>query len=314
MVAAEGEGPSLQHPRLIRLAAAFALALTCATAAGAADPPMTDKLMTWPELLSRPQPKPVPKRIAYGADPLQYAELWLPEGPGPFPVAVMVHGGCWTTAVAKAQIMAWAADDLRKRGIAVWNIEYRGVDRPGGGYPGTFYDVETAADSLRGQAQANHLDLSRVVTIGHSAGGHLAFWLVARPGLPGASVLRTPEPLKIKGSISLGGLPDLAAARAAGDASCGVEAVDKLAGAPRANAYADTSPSEMPAPAGPQVVINGERDPIAPPAMGRAYVAKLKAKGGAIREEVVPMGHAELIAPGTAAWSRAVAAVEELLR
>ena len=56
--------------------------------------------------------------------------------------------------------MNWIADDLARRGYAVWNIDYRGVDRPGGGYPGTFRDVAAAADALRGQAAANNLDFN----------------------------------------------------------------------------------------------------------------------------------------------------------
>ena len=301
--------------RLIRAAILAAGLAFAAPPSRAADPPMPERLMTWPDLLSRPIPKPTPRRIAYGDDPLQYAELWRPQGAGPFPVVVMVHGGCWETKVAKAQIMAWAADDLRQHGIAVWNIEYRGVDRPGGGYPGTFQDAAAAADALRGQAKAEHLDLTRVVAIGHSAGGHLAFWLAARSKLPASSPLHAADPLSLKGAVSLGGLPDLAAARAAGDASCGADVIDKLAGAPRDHAYADTSPAEMPPPPIPEVVINGDQDPIAPRAMGEAYAARMKARGGRIRQETVARsGHAELIAPGTAAWARAVAAVQELLR
>src|SRR3546814_2997527 len=101
-------------------------------------------LMEWPNLLERPQPKE-DATIHYGDDPYQVVDLWLPEGKGPHPTVLMVHGGCWTTEVADRTIMNWIADDLRKRGIAVWNIDYRGVDRPGGGYPGTFLDAAAAA-------------------------------------------------------------------------------------------------------------------------------------------------------------------------
>ena len=83
---------------------------------------------------------------------LQVADLWLPDGPGPHPTVLMVHGGCWQTEIADRRIMNWIADDLRRRGIAVWNIDYRGVDRPGGGYPGTFQDAAAAADALRAHA------------------------------------------------------------------------------------------------------------------------------------------------------------------
>src|SRR3546814_14139141 len=85
----------------------------------------------------------------------------------------MVHGGCWTTEVADRTIMNWIADDLRKRGIAVWNIDYRGVDRPGGGYPGTFLDAAAAADALAANSSRYNLDTSPLVPTGHSAGGHL---------------------------------------------------------------------------------------------------------------------------------------------
>ena len=90
------------------------------------------RLMTWPDLLERPRPAPS-ATIRYGDHALQIVDLWLPEGPGPHPVALMVHGGCWQTEIADRRIMNWIADDLRQRGIAVWNIDYRGVDRPGGG-------------------------------------------------------------------------------------------------------------------------------------------------------------------------------------
>jgi acetyl esterase/lipase len=142
-------------------------------------PPLTLPL-TWPDLTSRPRPAgAIP--FSYGADSLQQADLWLPAGHGPFPVVLMVHGGCWQTHIADRKLMDWVADDLRQHGIAVWNIDYRGVDRAGGGYPGTFADAAAAADQLRTVAPRHGLDLSRLVAVGHSAGGHLALWLAARP-------------------------------------------------------------------------------------------------------------------------------------
>ena len=108
-------------------------------------------LLAWPDLLERPRPSPT-ATIRYGADPLQLVDLWLPDSPGSHNVVLMVHGGCWQTDIADRTIMNWIAEDLRRRGIAVWNIDYRGVDRPGGGYPGTFQDVAAAADALRAHA------------------------------------------------------------------------------------------------------------------------------------------------------------------
>lgn len=127
--------------------------------------------------------------IAYGTDTLQHVDLWRPAGKGPFPVVLMIHGGCWRTDVATADIMDPAARDFRDRGVAVWNVEYRGVDRPGGGYPGTFLDIATAADLLRSTSLRFGLKTDKIVAIGHSDGGHLALWLAARPHVPLSSRL-----------------------------------------------------------------------------------------------------------------------------
>jgi hypothetical protein len=122
----------------------------------------------------------------------------------------MVHGGCWQTEIADRRIMNWIADDLRKRGIAVWNIDYRGVDREGGGYPGTFLDAAAAADALREHAaalQSRHLAAGRGRPFGRRAPGAVAGRPAALPPL--GSPLRTGDPIPIDTVVSLGGLPDL---------------------------------------------------------------------------------------------------------
>jgi len=269
--------------------------------------------LTWPELLERAHPK-ADARIDYGPGTLQHADLWLPKGPAKGTV-LMVHGGCWQSRIAKADIMDWIADDLRGRGIAVWNVEYRGVDISGGGYPGTFQDVAAGADALREQAAKYHLPIERVVAVGHSAGGHLVLWLAARKDLPAGSLLRAPDPLPIHAAISLGGLPDLEMAAVPPGNTCGSEAVEKLVGAAspqRPDPYADTSPARLPQPAIPITLINGSEDRIAPPAFAEAYA--LRVRGAPKRVLVKDAGHVELIAPETPAWARAVAAIEAALK
>ncbi len=294
-----------------RLAAAAAL-IGLAQLAGA--PARAAPLMDWPDLMGRPLPSPT-REIAYGASPLQVADLWLPDGKGPFPVVLMVHGGCWRSGVAKLTIMNYAAEDLRRRGIAVWNIEYRGVDRPGGGYPGTFQDVAAGADKLAQVAPAYHLRTSHVVAFGHSAGGHLALWLAARPRIPAGSVLRVARPLPIAAVVSSGGLPDLKAVRA--QDICGADNVDKLVGPPGAShpkVYADTSPAELGVGADVERLISGEQDPLAPPPLAEAYRAKMKRLGARIAATTVAgAGHVELISPGTPAWDTTVRAIQALL-
>lgn len=263
-------------------------------------------LMTWPDLLGRPRPVP-DATIAYGSDRMQKVDVWLPAGTGPFATVLMVHGGCWTSGIADRKIMNWAADDLRTDGIAVWNIDYRGVDRPGGGYPGTFHDVAAAADALRANAATYRLDAERIVAVGHSAGGHLALWLAGRAHLPAASPLRTAHPLRIAHVVSLGGLPDLEATVASPDNGCGVEVIAHLVGTPgaRGDVYADTSVPRLLPLGVPQDLVNGREDKIVPYRMATDYVARASASGDRVSLHTVPAtGHVELIAPESAAWTK----------
>ena len=115
--------------------------------------------------------------VRYGDAPQQFVELRVPEGDGPFPVIVFIHGGFWRNLYDASLSHAQAAD-ARTHGYATWNIEYRRVGDDGGGYPGTLDDVAAAIDALA-RVDAP-LDLERVVVVGHSAGGHLAFWVGQR--------------------------------------------------------------------------------------------------------------------------------------
>ena len=267
------------------------------------------ELLKWPDLLERPRPEPTAS-ITYGEHQLQRVDVWVPAGPGPHPTVLMVHGGCWQTEIADRRIMNWIADDLRKRGIAVWNIDYRGVDREGGGYPGTFLDAAAAADALRTHATAYKLDISPLVATGHSAGGHLALWLAARPRLPAASPLRTPDPIRVDSVVSLGGLPDLEEAARPPGSGCGTEVIGKLTG----GRFADTSVPRL-APLGVrQVLINGMQDRIIPTAYAEGYAAPLRAKGDDVRVRMIDnSGHVELIAPETKAWATTVEEIERAL-
>ncbi|CAA9495559.1 MAG: hypothetical protein AVDCRST_MAG91-781 [uncultured Sphingomonadaceae bacterium] len=275
------------------------------------------KPMTWADLLARPRPA-ADKSFRYGDDPYQVVDLWRPAGPGPHPVVLMIHGGCWTTSIADRTLMNWAAADLRARGVAVWNIDYRGVDRPGGAPDGIFRDVAAAADLLRAHATAEKLDLRRVIAAGHSAGGHLALWLAGRKR---PAVIAVSRPLRVSHVVSLGGLPDLEQALDEKQ-GCGVEPVARLMGAAtgiglrdRRALLADKSIPLM-APLGvPQTLVNGDADRIIPTHFAADYAAKMRAEGDEVTVRIVPnQGHVELIAPGTPAWAGAARAIEGALR
>lgn len=311
MIDCSTSSPKRRWPRR-RLAAYLLIPmLLSATPAAAAAP-----VMDYAAFKALAQP-PAPRTIAYGRDPLQHVELWTPAGQGPFPVVLLIHGGCWQSQVATAGIMHRMADALVGRGVAVWNIEYRGVDVPGGGYPGTFRDVAAAADLLRERGAALGLDTRRVIAVGHSAGGHLGLWLAGRPRIARGGALWTERPLGLAGVVSQGGLPDLAEARTAAAGACGSDTVDRLVGPPtpaHPDPYADTSPIAL-APLGvAQVMLSGAVDPIAPPRFAEGYAAKVRAKGDSVSVVTIPaQGHFELITPGTAAGDAAIDAALRLL-
>jgi pimeloyl-ACP methyl ester carboxylesterase len=191
---------------------------------------------------------PADHRIRYGSDPLQFADLRLPTGKGPFPVAVIIHGGCWMK-FADLQNTAPMSDALRHAGLATWNIEYRRVDNIGGGWPGTFNDVAAAVDHVKKIAKTYELDLTQVIVIGHSAGGHLALWAAARHRLPKNSPLFVEKPLRVRGAVDLAGPVNLRSFPAAHQKEvCGDVPITKLVGglpSEVAQRYRDASPAEL---------------------------------------------------------------------
>lgn len=291
------------------VAAILALMTTCLPPSEA----FAAETISFSDLLARPRAA-ADATIAYGAEPQQFGALWLPTGQGPYPVVVLIHGGCWQADLPGTELMDYLAADLRDRGYAVWNLEYRRIGHPGGAWPGTFKDVATGLDHLRTIAGPRGLDLSRVVLVGHSAGGHLVSWAAARSGLAKDSPLWTADPLPVSGVVSLAGINDLEAFRATGPDRCGgPQTIDDLVSvATRAgqDVYADTSPARLAAPKGQVSVISGELDPIVPPVFGPPFAARWSATELTIKDA----GHFELIDPTSPAWkSEIMPVIEEML-
>lgn len=101
-------------------------------------------------------------RIHYGEHPRHFGILRVAAGAGPHPVIVVIHGGCWQSRIATHTYMEPLAQALVAEGVATWNLEFRGVDDAGGGWPGTFQDVAAGIDHLRPLVQQHPLDLGRV--------------------------------------------------------------------------------------------------------------------------------------------------------
>jgi acetyl esterase/lipase len=275
-------------------------------------------LLSYRDILARKSPL-ADRRIAYGVEPDQFGELWMPARPRRARVVVVIHGGCWQEALPGLDLMNGVAADLRRRGYVVWNIEYRRLGSPGGGYPGTFEDVGRAIDFLRVIARTDHLDLGHVVVLGHSAGGQLALWAAGRYRLPATSILKTARPLRIGGVVTLAGINDLAAYRADGPDACGgPTTIDRLVGAdhrPADTVFTDTSPVDLLPLGARQAIVSGALDPIVPRRFGHDYVVAACERGDDAEDVTLAhAGHFELIDPLGPDWKTIARAVRRMAR
>lgn len=269
-----------------------------------------------------------PLRLPYGPAPEQFGDFYLPGGHGPHPVVILIHGGYWR-ARYDLTLMNGLAEDLAARGIAAWNIEYRRVGNKGGGWPGTLLDVARAADYLRVLAPRYNLDLQRIVPIGHSAGGHLALWLAARPRLPASGPLAAANlpmreedsrdaadarPIPLAGVISLAGVVDLEMAWRLKLSNGAV--VELLGGGfdEMPERYAAASPAAMLPLGVPQVLIHGTADENVSIEVSRAYTAAAQAAHDEVTYiELEGVDHFAVIDPTSRAWAITMQALQKLL-
>lgn len=268
-------------------------------------------MIAYTELMADPAP-PADHRIAYGAGQLQHGELRLPVGKENVPIVVLIHGGCWRSQYDMKHV-GHAAAALAKEGFAVWTIEYRRIGDIGGGWPGTFDDIATAVDHVRRLgAQFRVLDTTRVVLVGHSAGGQLALWAASRKQNETTGLFRSAiSPMTVSGVVSLAGITDLAD-YSTGAGGCNQSVVPLLGGTPQQvpQRYRAVSPMER-APIGVFVrLIHGEADPIVPMAQAKAFLEKLRVSGDRAELDVIPnAGHFDLLSPKSDAWQVVLRAV-----
>jgi dipeptidyl aminopeptidase/acylaminoacyl peptidase len=231
-------------------------------------------------------PIPVPgKRIPYGVDSLQFGELRLPAGFALNPVVIVIHGGFWRAAYNLDHI-GHLCMALNHAGVATWSLEYRRLGNTGGGWPGTFDDIAAGANHLESIAEEHHLDLNRIIALGHSAGGQLALWLAAR--------------YRLNGVVSLAGVADLRRAHELKLSNTVV--VDLLGGTPMSvpDRYHAASPIELLPLRVPQRLIHGTLDEIVPLEISKTYTDAAQSVGD--DAELIPLegaGHFELIDPRT---------------
>ncbi len=251
-------------------------------------------------------------QISYGDGEFQFGYLRLPEGNGPHPVIVFMHGGCWLS-VFDIRYTGMAEQAWADAGYAVWSLEYRRVGNPGGGWPGTFLDVAAGTDHLTELAREYPLDLDRVIAIGHSAGGQLALWLAARERIPSSSELYASGPLPIHGVLALAPAPNLETLHSSG--ACGPGVNGLMGGSPSAypERYQAGSPMQLMPLGVPQRVIVGALDAQFGPS-GQAYFQEASAAGSSpiTLREAPESGHFEMVVPYTSTWPITLQELESL--
>lgn len=253
------------------------------------------------EVLDRPAPGP-DQTVRYGPASEHVADLWWPacDKPPPAdgaPLVVVVHGGFWRAEFDRRHTRPQCTG-LVAAGYTVAAIEYRRTGQQGGGWPGTFEDVDAALSAVPGLVAAaatavgQPVDVRRTVLLGHSAGGHLVAWAAAARRLPG-----------VLGAVSLAGVLDLALAASLGlDPGASGSAVQELLGGlpdDVPDRYALADPTRLDPPAVPVTALHGDADDVVPVELSRSY-ARATGQQLVVLEDV---DHFSVIDPMSVAWS-----------
>ena len=128
----------------------------------------------------------VHESIEYGraGDAHLLMDAGIPSGPGPFPAAILVHGGAWVSGDRRAMLQP-LFQPLSDAGIAWFTISYRFASGPMD-FGAAIDDVEQAVRYIQAHASEFHVDSHRIALVGESAGGHLAAMAALRGRLNGS--------------------------------------------------------------------------------------------------------------------------------
>lgn len=123
-------------------------------------------------------PVPALRDMAYGQDPRQVLDLYLPEGRRPAPLVLYIHGGRWLRGGKEQALDYGRVDAMLAAGFAVATINYRYSTTAI--WPAQQDDVLAAIGWLRTQAKAQGIDAKRLAIWGQSSGAHMALMTAAR--------------------------------------------------------------------------------------------------------------------------------------
>lgn len=272
----------LNRPGVLRRSRTWivSVGLLAVVAAGCVAPPTnppnpTDGLASAPAVTPTTLPSGA---LHYGAvrygttSGSQYLDLYVPAGTGPFPLVVWFHGGYWTQG-ARWELNGGFRDNLLAAGYAVATADYRLAEIGVNLWPAGLLDAKLSVKFLRTYASQLDLDAGRIVTSGHSAGGHLAVMVaISRdaagvklnggdPAVSGAFVFGAPIDIPL--ATTYNPLASLAVGILMG---CGI------------GGWCDSSPMQPPRYLDdidpPVKLVHGEFDIVVPPATANPLVAK----------------------------------------
>ena len=247
--------------------------------------------------------------IAYGSEPSQVGDLRLPATDGPYPVAILFHGGFWRDTDGR-DVLDAAAIALTERGWATWNVTYRRVGS-GGGWAPTMADASAALDALATFAADRNLDLDRVVAVGYEAGGQLAMSFGSGLSEPAVRKRRV-HPAAV---VGIAPISDLEAAFAENLGDGAIEAYLQETPDYARDRYRQLSPAGLVPIGVPVLVVHGDADTVVPVAMSRAFAGQAADAGDeVIYHELEGIGHEDLIRPGTMAFERVADELDLLSR